>query len=184
MAEFRLEPFVRELPLADFRARYQDRARFLPYCRACPNYQTVWSCPPFSFDVDEYLAPFRRVRVVCMKIHLASALIEAADTPEKVKDTGWRIVVYVKKRIEARLRAEEQKTPGSRALSSGGCNLCANCTRTAGAPCRAPERMRYSLDALGFDLSAITEDLFGIRILWCRDRLPAYFTLIHALLLP
>jgi hypothetical protein len=42
--------------------------------------------------------------------------------------------------------------------------------------------MRYSLDAFGFDLTAITKDLFQIEIIWCKDRLPEYFTLIHALL--
>lgn len=34
----------------------------------------------------------------------------------------------------------------------------------------------------GFDLSAITVDLLGIKLLWCRGKLPAYYTLIHALL--
>ena len=42
--------------------------------------------------------------------------------------------------------------------------------------------MRYSLDAFGFDLSAITKDMFDIDILWCKDNLPDYFTLVHGLL--
>ena len=48
--------------------------------------------------------------------------------------------------------------------------------------CRQPDKMRYSMDAFGFDLSAITKDILGIEILWCRDRLPEYFTLIHGLM--
>ena len=32
------------------------------------------------------------------------------------------------------------------------------------------------------DLTAITKEIFHIEILWCRDSLPKYFTLIHALL--
>ena len=42
--------------------------------------------------------------------------------------------------------------------------------------------MRYSMDAFGFDLSAITKDMLGIEIIWCKDRLPDYFTLIHGIL--
>jgi hypothetical protein len=42
--------------------------------------------------------------------------------------------------------------------------------------------MRYSIDAFGFDLTAITKDLFDIDIQWCKDGLPKYFTLIHGLL--
>ena len=39
-----------------------------------------------------------------------------------------------------------------------------------------------ALDAFGFDLSAITKDMFDIDILWCKERLPDYFTLIHGIL--
>ena len=39
----------RLVPLSDFIRKYQDRERFIGYCRACPNYETVWSCPPLSF---------------------------------------------------------------------------------------------------------------------------------------
>ena len=45
-----------------------------------------------------------------------------------------------------------------------------------------PNGMRYSMDAFGPDLTAITKDVLGIDILWCRESLPKYFTLIHALL--
>lgn len=38
------------------------------------------------------------------------------------------------------------------------------------------------MDAFGLDLTTITKDVFHIDILWCRDRLPEYFTLIHGLL--
>lgn len=76
----------------------------------------------------------------------------------------------------------EKNLPGSISLSSGGCNLCNVCSRKDGIPCRQPDKMRYSLDAFGFDLTAITKDMFDIDILWCKDRLPDYFTLIHGIL--
>ena len=76
----------------------------------------------------------------------------------------------------------EKSIPGSVSLSSGGCNLCKECSRKDGQPCRQPDKKRYSLDAFGFDLTAITKDMFDIDILWCKDRLPDYFTLIHGLL--
>jgi hypothetical protein len=38
------------------------------------------------------------------------------------------------------------------------------------------------MDAFGFDLSAITKDMLGIDIMWCKCRLPDYFTLIHGIL--
>ena len=92
------------------------------------------------------------------------------------------IVSAVKRAADERLRKLEARIPESLSLSSGGCILCENCTRKEGKPCRQPDKMRYSLDAFGFDLSAITKDIFHIEILWCKGSLPKYFTLIHALL--
>ena len=170
------------MSMDDFRRRYQDRAKFITYCRECPRYDTVWSCPPLSFDADAYLKRFSWVSVVGAKIVLSKKVIEAADTAEKVKDTGWKIISKVKLELEDKMRQLEGQVSGSVALSSGGCNLCKECSRKDGQPCRMPEKMRHSLDAFGFDLSAITKDMLGIEILWCRDRLPDYFTLIHGLM--
>ena len=170
------------MPMEDFRRKYQDREKFIAYCRECPRYDTVWSCPPLSFDADEYLNGFSWVSVVGVKIVLSQEVIEAADTAEKVKDTGWKIISKVKLELEDKMRQLEGKVPGSVSLSSGGCNLCKECSRKEGKTCRMPKKMRHSLDAFGFDLSAITKDMLGIEILWCRDRLPEYFTLIHGLM--
>ena len=180
--DYRLEYRKGSLPMAVFRERYQDRDRFIGYCWECPRYDTVWSCPPLDFDADAYLKRFAWVNVVGTKVILSKKVIEEADTVEKVKAVGWEIVSAVKLVPEDKMRQLEGKVPGSVSLSSGGCNLCKECSRKEGKPCRLPEKMRYSLDAFGFDLSAITKDMLGIDILWCRDRLPEYFTLIHGLL--
>ena len=170
------------MPMVDFRQKYQDREKYMTYCRECTNYNTVWSCPPLAFDVDEYLGRFAWINVVCAKIVLSSEVIVGADTPEKIKTVGWEILLTVKLDMEEKLRQLERKIPGSISLSSGGCNLCKACSRKDAHPCRQPDRMRYSLDAFGFDLTAITKDMFDIDILWCRERLPDYFTLIHGIL--
>ena len=154
----------------------------MAFCRECPRYDALWSCPPLSFDVDEFLKPYAGIHLVCAKINLDDETIRTADTTEKIKTTGWDIVSAVKLDVEERLLKLEARIPGSMALSSGGCNLCKSCTRKSGATCRQPDKMRYSLDAFGFDLSAITKDIFHIEILWCKDSLPKYFTLIHGLL--
>ena len=170
------------MPLTDFRQKYQNREKYMAYCRACSNYNMVWSCPSLSFDVDDYLAKFSRIHVLCAKIVLSSHILAEADTPEKIKTVGWEILSEVKRNMEEKLRGVEKRIPESVSLSSGGCHLCKECSRKDGQPCRQPDKMRYSLDAFGFDLSAIAKDVFAIDILWCKDRLPDYFTLIHGLL--
>lgn len=169
------------MPLSLFQQNYQDVATYLTYCQACPNYNTVWSCPPLPFDAVRYWDPFNWMYVVGAKIYLSPAVIRAADTAEKIKAIGWQIVVEVKRSLEEKMRELEQQVPGSVSLSSGGCNLCPACSRQRGVVCRSPETMRYSLDAFGFNLTAIAHDMLGIEIQWCKDRLPDYFTLVHGI---
>lgn len=180
--DYKVEYRKSSMKMSAFRERYQNREKYIGFCRQCPNYATVWSCPPFDFEPNAYLAGFAWVNIVGAKINLSRELIERADTTEKVKNIGWEIVVTVKLEMEEYMRQLEKALPASLSLSSGGCNLCQNCDRRDRQPCRQPDKMRYSLDAFGFDLTAITRDMLGIEIQWCRERLPDYFTLIHGLL--
>ncbi|MCR5661700.1 MAG: DUF2284 domain-containing protein [bacterium] len=170
------------LEMANFLQKYQDREKFLAFCKECPHYNSLWSCPPLTFDPNKYLAPYTWINLLCAKINLDNETIREAGTKDKVKTMGRNIVFAVKRDTDGRLRQLEAKIPGSRSISSGGCNLCENCSRISGIPCRKPNEMRYSLDSFGLDLTAITKDVFQIEILWSKDSLPQYFTLIHAFL--
>ena len=171
-----------QMKTEQFRQKYQDKDKFMAFCRECPHYNELWSCPPLSFDADEFFAPYAWMDLLCVQIHIDEETIRAADTAEKIKARGWGIVSQAKKETEEKMRALEVKMPGSISLSSGGCGLCEKCIRKEGLPCCRPKEMRYSMDAFGLDLTAITKDLFHIEILWCKDSLPRYFTLIHGLL--
>lgn len=60
--------FTATLPAADFIARFRDPERIAAYCRACPNYGRSWACPPFGFDMDDYLAGYRTALIIATKI--------------------------------------------------------------------------------------------------------------------
>ena len=174
--------YLNALSMVDFCAKYQQMEKFLAYCRECPNYKTVWSCPPFSFDVKEFLRPYHYIYVVGVRIDLAPETILKANTLEKMKSIGWDILLSVKLSLEDEMQWLEKHSYGSLSLSSGGCNRCHTCSRKDRKPCRQTGKMRYSLDAFGFDLTAITGDLLNIELQWCHDSLPKYFTLIHGLM--
>ena len=74
-----------------FRQKYQDREKFMAFCRECPHYNELWSCPPLSFDADEFFAPYEWVNLLCVQIHLDEETIRTADTAEKIKAAGWEI---------------------------------------------------------------------------------------------
>ena len=74
--------------------------------------------------------------------------------------------------------------PAARAFFAGTCLLCPpeHCTRRENLPCRHPESIRPSLEALGFDVARTTSGLFGIDLQWGRpDAPPACLTLLSAL---
>lgn len=165
--------FTVSLPAADYIARFRDAERIAAYCRACPNYGRSWACPPFGFDMDDYLAGYRTALIIATKITPAQTglpLSEAASLlrPERV-------------RLEHRLLELERRYAGRAFAYAGTCLYCPaeGCSRPEGAPCRHPEWVRPSLEACGFDLCRTTEELFGIPLRWSSDgRLPEYLTLV------
>ena len=181
---YQTKMYQQEVPMAEFIAKYRDADKFMEYCRACPNYNTRWSCPSLSFEVEDVLAKYSRVHLVGMKMTYDEATIRSADTIEKVKQVTWDTLFVEKRALEETLLAVESTLAGSMCLSSGGCHYCETCARSVGKPCAYPDKMRYSLDAFGFDLTAITADCFGIDLCWSQGKLPPYYTLIHAIFLP
>ncbi len=170
------------LPMSDFIRKYQDQEKFMAYCRECPNYNTLWSCPPLSFDANELLKGFNYIQLVAVKVIYDEKTIRSADTPEKVKEITTNSLREVRTRLAESMLSLEQEFPGSISLSSGGCQLCEHCKRLDNLPCCLPEKMRHSLDSFGFDLTAITAELLQIELKWPKNGLPEYYTLIHALL--
>jgi len=67
----------------------------------------------------------------------------------------------LRRRGEAVLLRYERATGGRMAALPGGCPYCggAECTRRAGEPCRHPESVRPSLEAMGVDVCALAAAL-------------------------
>ena len=63
----------------------------------------------------------------------------------------------------------------------GSCLLCPSCTRTEGAPCLYPKKVRPSLEACGFDIGKTTTELLNIELKWGESgKMPEYITLVSA----
>lgn len=169
-------------PLPEFVSQYRHQEKFIAFCQNCHNYNTRWSCPPLHFDVAQFLTNFNHILIVGIKIIYDRNTIESANTLTKVKEITTHSLRIEKQKLSEQMLCMEKQLPGSVSLSSGGCSLCELCQRCNSLPCKYTDKMRHSLDSFGFDLSAITCDLLDIKLLWSKDRLPEYYTLIHALL--
>ena len=89
----------------------------------------------------------------------------------------------VSESLDALLESAERETPGSLRLDAGRCRVCETCARRKEKPCRFPEKLRYSLESLGGNVSALAADKLGAPVLWgSREAPPEYFVLVGAVL--
>ena len=175
------ETRTRTVPLTEFRRDLVDVPRFLGYCQDCPNFGKYWSCPPFDFDPAELWGKYDQLLLCVCKVTftrdrlfpLERRAFEERELP-KIKDAMARELLTL-----------EAERPGSLALFPGRCDRCPLCAREAGQPCRFPERMRYSIEALGGDCGGALERYFGETLQWAQGhRLPEQLLFLGGLLLP
>ncbi len=164
------------MPAADFIEKYRNEELFQGCCKACPEYGNRWGCPPYTDDPQPDLAQYKIVKIYVVKVYPECSNVEMKHARELITD--------VRRQIEPQLLELEEKTGGRAAVFTGRCPHCPDdaCTRREGKPCRHPELVRPSLEALGFDLCNSVVDLFNIKMQWGKDGfLPEYLTLVGGL---
>ena len=182
-SEIHITHHVATIAADEYVARYRDAERFLALCAQCPKYGKVWGCPPHDFNVDEYLSGYVQATIYGTKITFSNAMREQCATPETTEvamrealDEAWNELLPF-------LYEQEARHAGS-VIFTGRCRLCGSCAcaRAQELPCRHPDRLRYSLEAVGFDVARTAAELLEIELQWGKDgALPPYLTLVTAL---
>lgn len=172
----KIDTFEKTISVADYLEGYVNVEEFLECCKVCENYDQKWCCPSFSFDpVEDYWKNYERLYVIGQKMCLAEEEKQDWQTLMKQVKSGMTEILYTK----------EAEYPGSVSLSAGSCTICGenNCTKKDGAPCRFPEKMRYSIEALGGNVGLTASRLLGIDLQWITEgQVPDYFVLVGGLL--
>ena len=145
---------------------------FIKFCQQCRNYGRRYGCPPFDEEPLTAIEGYDRVRILGVKIipqdkHLP--LQAANDLMEPVISE-----------LNEELLETEKSLGGMCFGFVGTCPYCGGaCARIEGQPCKHPDKVRPSLEAIGFDISKTAKDLLGIEIKWSQDRyIPEYLTLV------
>ena len=171
---------------AEFIRRYRDVERIAALCAQCPSHGNSWGCPPFDFAPTSMSDGFRTVTLMGCTIAFDDAVFTACQGAKaKSRQVATQAMQEVWQTLLPELMERERQSLGSRVFTFR-CRLCPEgCTRPEGKPCRHPERLRYSLEAVGFDVSAAAQDLLGIDLEWRSDgSLPRHITLVTALFSP
>ena len=173
----KFEEYKASIDIDKYIAQYVNVEEFLECCKQCDGYSKKWSCPEFDFNPIDYWKKFSTLEIYGRKIYL---------NEEESKD--WRKVLDdIKIEMAYELFDKEKEIEGSVSLSAGSCSFCpeGQCTRPLGEPCIYPEKLRYSIEALGGNVGLTTEKLLGIKILWMTEgKMPEYFVLIGGMLIP
>jgi len=155
--------------------RYHDPVRIQGYCASCEKHGAYWSCPPFAEPPLDSMPDWSHAVIVCQK-----TWIPAGSTKEQLMERFLEARLHFGKHMQTLERLHEELT----ALIAGHCSGCDSCTRCEGKPCRLPTRMRYSLEAVGFDVTALAEGLAGQKLHWPKSGLPEYLITVGAVLCP
>ena len=185
--DYHTERYEAEIPVAEYTKACVDVEKFVKFCRECHNHNRLWSCPEFSFDANAYWSRYRALRLIGIRIRMPEELTQRSFTKEErgriIENTLW----VEKQKLTEDLLALEKEYPGSVSLSAGSCQICPkdHCARIEGKPCRHPERLRYSIEALGGDVGLTVTKYLGLELKWIEgDRIPPWFILAGGLLLP
>ena len=163
-----------ELDVRDYIAGYRDVERFEQCCRQCPNYGRRHGCPPFDEDTTARIMQYHRVRILGVKV-----------TPQGERQplsAANDLIEPVVLEMNRQLLQLEQEMSGMACGFVGKCPYCSEpCSRLDGKSCRHPDKMRPSLEALGFDVTKTASQLLGIEMQWGIDgMMPDYLVLICA----
>ena len=167
-----LEPVVRSVIVSqEDMMRYHDPERIQHYCHACEKYGKFWSCPPFENQPLASLPPWTHAVLMTQKTP-----VRGGSSPAELIEQFMLARALLS---ESMLRREAE---GTVTVIAGHCAGCVTCTRSREKPCGFPSKMQYSLEALGFDVTRLAEELAGQPIEWPEDGKPAHLMIVGALL--
>lgn len=175
----------REVALSDFIQACVDVPRVSGYCVSCGNYGTKWSCPPFETPPIAVWAAYDSLLLYGVKISTPASDLNQTYDQGTLQQKYEDLLSLPRESLHKKLLQMEQNLSGSLSLYAGSCVLCGEvaCTRKTGRLCRHPDEMRYSIEALGGDVSLCLERYFGEKLLWAKEgKLPPTFILLGGLL--
>lgn len=149
--------------------KYMNFDYFTGLCKdGCPHYNLSYTCPPNSPKFTEYAKNYEHSLVIAMYMN-----IDNGNSIETVHP-------YLRRVLSDLLIPLEEKFNGL--LSDGGrCRYCEKCTYIDNLPCRYPDRIRFSMEAMGIDLDKVCKDILNHSILWTKNDENNYCTVLGSI---
>ncbi|MBD3211194.1 MAG: hypothetical protein GF311_01205 [Candidatus Lokiarchaeota archaeon] len=131
----------------------------------CPFYDNTWSCPPAAPYLESEIAKYSEYYLIYTRFNLEEYIKREKKKHPKRSELYIKSKLYYEnneysndldEEIDAFI-AQYDKSYKKLILSSGTCNYCNTqdiefCSYKTEEPCRFPERMRYSMEAVGIEV--------------------------------
>lgn len=124
-------------------------------CKWCPMYGRRPSCPPFVpswKEAKDWVCSYNK-----------AVLIKFSVDRENFEQDKRNIIEYL---LHKEKSLFSQGYTYAHSLFPGSCNLCVKCSFEINQKCLMPLKVRPSVDALGIELSSITEINFKESVLY------------------
>ncbi|MDF2677195.1 MAG: hypothetical protein K0Q97_1513 [Bacillota bacterium] len=175
---YKIETKINKIKMNDLILNYRNMEKIEGYCKECSKYNMVWSCPPYDFNIENYLSQFENVHIIGTKVIFDKEVLATNYSKEEVNKISFETVINVRKKVFDKLIKLEEIYPEGKIINSGNCTICNSCTRISSIKCIHERDLRYSLESLGFDVGKVTKEILNIELKWpTHTRLPEYLTL-------
>ena len=156
---------------------FVDISKFEQRCKTgCPNFAHKWSCPPYAPRFQDFTEGWGHLTVVFLTVELGQFSYTKNDYL-KIKAANS----ILKSRADRFLREMAPKV--GRYITTGSCRLCKSCGCKTGQACSHPDKMSFSYEAMGMDVGALVEKVFGRDLMWYkRGQLPKDTSVVCGLL--
>lgn len=144
----------------------------------CPSYDHSWACPPVAPYLEQEVSRYKKFYLIYVRFDLNSYITEIKEKHPNKKEEHIRNAFFMKNLLRDRLEKEifqfldsyQDSYEKRLILWDGFCRICFNkkdkgCTYDSGEPCRYPDKKRYSMEAVGIEVTKTVKNL-NLDIEW------------------
>jgi predicted metal-binding protein len=164
--ELTIEKYTSILPINRI---YCDKLKFSKLCeQGCINFNQKYSCPPHSPSFKRYSNGATQLKVIYYQLHLNQ--YQELTPYNRVRASNSVLKSLLDREL---LTFREQ---GYTIVGSGSCRACKPCGAKEGVRCKKPEKIIYSLESLGVDVTHLVNCCFGFDLQWYKKGFSQDFT--------
>lgn len=143
----------------------------------CPNYDHSWACPPIAPYLKEKISQFNKFYLIYYKYDLNRYVNDIKSkfsdlSEEEIRNDFYRkefMRDHVEDEIHDFIKNYIEHSNEIFILWDGYCRICSkqgiSCTYESETPCRYADQIRYSMEAVGIDVTKTVSNI-NIDIEW------------------